>query len=115
MKTNRFVKHVVISISILGLLIWLSAVAKPIQKPDNPEVPVLLAEISDLNTQIEELEATIQSIEEQNADLEAQFEDLVAVIQDFENFAPLPNPGETMRWASFDNSNDFADTGQDGI
>ena len=115
MTTNRFVKNVVISIAILGLLIWLSVVAKPLQKPDNPGVSGLLAEISELNAQIEDLEATIQNIEEQNADLEAQFEDLVAVIQDFENFSPVLPAGKTIRWVSFDNSLDFAGTGQDGI
>lgn len=115
MTTNRFIKNVVISIAILGLLLWLSTVAKPLQKPDNPGVPKLLAEISELNAQIEILESTIQNIEEQNSHLETQFEDLVAVIQDLENFAPVPHTGKTKRWVSFDNSIDFAGTGQDGI
>ena len=115
MPTNRSIRNVVISIAVLGLLIWLAALANPPQKPGNPGVPRLLSEISWLNAQIEVLEATIQSIEEQNADLEAKIEDLVAAIQDLENFEPEIKTGKTKYWVSFGHLIDFAGTGLDGI
>lgn len=111
MTTNRFIRNVVISIAILGLLLWQSALAKPPQKQGNPGVPRVLAEISELNAQIEGLKATIQNFEEQNDDLEAQIEDLVAAIQDLENFAPVPKTGKTKCWVSFSNSIDSVKRG----
>ena len=107
MTTNRSIKNVVIVIAILGLLLWLTAVAKPTQESGNPGVPILLAEISELYAQIEGLEATIQNIKEQNDDLEAKIEGLVAVLQDLENFEPVPKTGKTRRWVSFGNLIDF--------
>jgi TolA-binding protein len=115
MTTKHSIRNVVISIAILGLLIWLSAVANPPQKAGNPQVPRLLAEISELNAKIEALEATIQNIEVQNADLETQIEDLMAAIQDLETFAPVPKTGKTKYWVNFGNTIDFAHTEQDGI
>jgi hypothetical protein len=115
MTTNRSIKNVVICLAILGLLIWLSALANPLQKPGNPGIPGLLTEISELYSQIEVLETTIQNIKEQNDDLEAKIEDLVSAIQDLENFAPVPKTGKTKYWVSFGHSIDFAGTGQDGI
>ena len=116
MTTNRSIKNAVICIGILVLLLWLSVLANPLQKPGDPGIPpILLAEISELNAQIEGLEATIQYIEEQNADLEAQFEDLMTVIQDLENFSAVPKTGKTSHWVSYGPSIDFAPTGRDGI
>ena len=115
MTTDRSFKNVVITIAILGLLIWLSALANPPQKPGNPGVPKLLVEISEIYSQIEVLEKNLQNIEERNADLEAKIEGLVAVIQDLENFAPAPKTGKTKYWVSFGHSIGFAGTGQAGI
>ena len=108
MTTNRSIKNAVICIGILVLLLWLSVLANPLQKPGDPGIPpILLAEISELNAQIEGLEATIQNIKEQNDDLEAKIEGLVAVLQDLENFEPVPKTGKTRRWVSFGNLIDF--------
>ena len=115
MTTDRFIKNAVIVIAILGFLLWQLAVAKTSQTPGMPGAPRLLEEISELYSQIEGLEATIQNIKEQNDDLEAKIEDLVAVIQDLENFAPVPKTGKTKYWVSYGHSLDFALTGQEGI
>lgn len=115
MTTDRFIKNVVIVIAILGFLLWQLAAAKTSQTSGTQGVPRLLAEISDLYSQIEGLETTIQNIKEQNDDLEAKIEDLVAIIQDLENFAPVPKTGKTKYWVSYGHSMDFAGTGQDVI
>ena len=114
MTINRTTKNVLIGIAFLGFLVWLSAVAKPPQEQGPLVVSRLLAEISELYAQIEVLEATMQNIKEQNDDLEAKIEGLVAVLQDLENFAPVPKTGKTKYWVSFGNSIDFSSTGQDG-
>ena len=68
---------------------WASA--KPPEKPNNPGVPDLLAEIAELNAQNAVLELIIQ-------DLEAQIEELEGVIPDLEDFAPFQKTLQIQCW-----------------
>jgi len=85
-------KICIVLTAIFMLVIWQSVAARPPEKPGNPGVPGLLAEIADLNAEIDELEAIILGLE----------------------FAPVPQTGQTECYMPDRTSIPCEDTGQDG-
>ena len=69
--------------------------ANPPNKPGNPDVPGLLAEVAEQNAHIVELNARIAEIYAHIAELNARIAELEAIIQNYEEFATVPQTGQT--------------------
>jgi hypothetical protein len=78
MRANRYLHIAVIGATLLFLVLWQTAAAKPPEKPGNPGLPGCLAKVSELEERIEELEAML------------------------ENFAAVPQTGQTTSWGERD-------------
>ncbi|NIN00864.1 MAG: DUF1566 domain-containing protein [candidate division Zixibacteria bacterium] len=81
MNANCLMRRVLLIVAIFTLALWQSAAAQPPEKPGIPGVPGLVAEIAELNAQIEELEA---------------------ILQEYEEFAPVPKTGQTISYLTGD-------------
>jgi hypothetical protein len=86
MTSNRYLHIAVIFATLLFLVLWQTAVAGPPEKPGNPGVPGLLAEISELNYSLARKQETIDMLLEQIEELKNKFQ----------NFAPIPQTGQTI-------------------
>ena len=86
MRANRYLHIAVICATLLFLVLWKTAAAKPPEKPGNPGLPGCLAKVSQLNDIVANQQETI----DQQA---ARIEELEAMLL---NFAPVPMTGQRL-------------------
>jgi hypothetical protein len=100
MSAKRYLPIAVFSATILFFVFWQTTAAKPPEKPGNPGMPGLLAEISRLQAIIDQQAALIEELEE--------------MLSQLQNFAPVQQTGQTTCYDLDGNVIECAGTGQDG-